>query len=187
MGPALDGSMQVYGPIWNNQQLIHEYSAKKDNVKDFFDIGWAQNHNISLSGVSSDNKMDYYLSYSFADDDGIMPKDYDTYKRNTIAFRSSYEPVDWLKVYSSVNFARSTTDAVGSFQGTSVIDGLYEMSRDVSIVDMKNTNLAFLLRRLILHLTVLRTLIGLWRTTTTIPTPNRFTVNCNWTSSRLNI
>ncbi|MCD7940538.1 MAG: TonB-dependent receptor [Bacteroides intestinalis] len=143
MGPALDGSMQVYGPIWNNQQLIHEYSAKKDNVKDFFDIGWAQNHNISLSGMSSDNKMDYYLSYSFADDDGIMPKDYDTYKRNTIAFRSSYEPVDWLKVYSSVNFARSTTDAVGSFQGTSVIDGLYEMSRDVSIVDMKNTNLAF--------------------------------------------
>ena len=28
-GPRLDGSMQVYGPIWNNQQLIHEYSAKK--------------------------------------------------------------------------------------------------------------------------------------------------------------
>lgn len=32
-GPAFDGSTQVYGPVWNNQQLIHEYSAKKDNVK----------------------------------------------------------------------------------------------------------------------------------------------------------
>lgn len=142
-GPALDGSTQVYGPIWNNQQLIHEYTAKKDNVKDFFDLGWSQNHNLALSGVSNDGKMDYYLSYSYTNDDGIMPKDYDTYERNTIAFRSSYAANDWLKVSSSVNFARSNTDAVGTYQGTSVIDGLYEMARDVSIVDMKNTDLAF--------------------------------------------
>ena len=46
-GPAFDGSTQVYGPVWNNQQLIHEYSAKENNVKDFFDLGWSQNHNIS--------------------------------------------------------------------------------------------------------------------------------------------
>lgn len=78
-GPRLDGSMQVYGPIWNNQQLIHEYSAKKNNLKDFFDPGWSQNHTISLSGVSNDSKMDYYLSYSYTNDDGIMPDDYDTY------------------------------------------------------------------------------------------------------------
>ena len=142
-GPALDGSTQVYGPIWNNQQLIHEYSAKKNNVKDFFDLGWSQNHNIALSGVSNDNKMDYYLSFSYANDDGIMPKDYDTYERNTLAFRNSYQATDWLKVSSSVNFARTATDAVGTFQGTSVIDGLYEMPRDISIVDMKNTSLAF--------------------------------------------
>lgn len=142
-GPALDGSIQVYGPIWNNQQLIHEYSVKKNNVKDFFELGWSQNHSIALSGVSSDSKMDYYLSYSYADDDGIMPKKYDTYNRNTLAFRTSYAATDWLKIYSSVNFARSSTDAVGAFQGASVIDGLYEMPRDISIVDMKNTNLVF--------------------------------------------
>jgi TonB-linked SusC/RagA family outer membrane protein len=142
-GPALDGSQQVYGPIWNHQQLIHEYSAKKDNVKDFFDLGWSQNHSLSLSGVSNDSKMNYYLSYSYANDDGIMPKDYDTYERNTLAFRNSYEATDWLKVSSSVNFARSNIDAVGTYQGTSVIDGLYEMARDISIVDMKNTNIAF--------------------------------------------
>ena len=142
-GPRLDGSMQVYGPIWNNQQLIHEYSAKKDNVKDFFDPGWSQNHTISLSGVSSDTKMDYYLSYSFTKDDGIMPKDYDTYERNTVAFRGGYEATDWLKVSSSLNFARSQTDAVGSFQGTSVIDGVFELPRDISIVDMKDTSSPF--------------------------------------------
>lgn len=142
-GPAFDGSTQVYGPVWNNQQLIHEYSAKEDNVKDFFDLGWSQNHNLSISGVSDDEKMTYYLSYSYTGDDGIMPEDYDVYKRNTIAFRNSYEPTKWLKFSSSVNFARSQTDAVGAFQGTSVIDGVMELPRDISIVDMKDLSSAF--------------------------------------------
>ena len=84
-GPALDGSMQVYGPIWNNQQLIHPYTAKKDNVKEFFEAGLSQNHSIALSGMSNDNKMSYYLSYSYTNDDGIMPGDYDKYERNTIS------------------------------------------------------------------------------------------------------
>jgi len=63
-GPRLDGSTQVYGPIWNNQQLMHKYSALKNNVKDFFDIGLTKNHNFSLSGVSTDGKLNYFLSYS---------------------------------------------------------------------------------------------------------------------------
>ncbi len=142
-GPALDGSMQVYGPIWNNQQLIHPYTAKKDNVKEFFEAGLSQNHSIALSGMSNDNKMSYYLSYSYTNDDGIMPGDYDKYERNTISLRNSYEATKWMKVSSSINFARSNTDAVGTFQGTSVIDGLYEMPRDVSIIDMKDTSNPF--------------------------------------------
>jgi TonB-linked SusC/RagA family outer membrane protein len=137
-GPRLDGSTQVYGPIWNNQQLIHKYAAVENNVKDFFDIGVSNNHNISLSGVSADNKVNYYASFSHSDDDGIIPTAADSYKRNALAFRSSYEGANWFKVSSSVNFATSQTDIVGSFQGTSVIDGLYEMARDVSILDMKD-------------------------------------------------
>lgn len=142
-GPRLDGSIQVYGPIWNNQQRIHEFSAKEDNVKDFFDIGWSHNHNLSISGVSESGDMSYYLSYGFAYDNGIIPTKSDLYKRNTIAFRNSYDAAEWLKVSSSVNFARTKTDVVGSYQGTSVIDGLYEFPRDISIVDLDDTSIAF--------------------------------------------
>ena len=142
-GPRLDGSTQVYGPIWNNQQLIHTYSAVEDNVEDFFDIGWMQNHNLAISGVSNDQKMTYYMSYSYTGDDGIMPTDADSYTRNTLAFRASYEAAKWLKISSSVNVANTSTDAVGSYQGTSVIDGLYEMPRDVSIIDMSDLSSAF--------------------------------------------
>ena len=142
-GPALDGSTQPYGPVYNWQQLTHEYSAVPTNIKDFFDIGISHNHNVSFSGVSSDNKMTYYASYSYTGDNGVMPGDKDTYQRHTLAFRGSYEPVKWLKVSSSVNFARSKTDIVDTYQGTSVIDGLYEFPRDISLVDKQDLSNPF--------------------------------------------
>ena len=142
-GPELDGSQQVYGPIWNNQQLIHEYSALKSNIEDFFETGSSANHSISLSGVSNDSKMTYYLSYSHASDNGVIPGNKDTYKRNTIAFRGSYEATDWFKLSSSVNLTTSKTNTVGTYQGTSFIDGILEFPRDISLVDRKDLSSAF--------------------------------------------
>ena len=142
-GPRFDGSMQLYGPIWNGQQLIHKFEAVPDNIKDFFEIGMNQKHSISMSGASKDQSMTYYLSYSLADDDGIIPSNKDHYRRNTIAMRNSYTPVEWLKLSSQINFATSQTQSVGMFQGTSVIDGLYEFPRDISMVDLKDLPAAF--------------------------------------------
>ncbi len=142
-GPALDGSIQVYGPIWNHSQLIHTYDAKKNNVRDFFNTGWSQTHNVAISGSSNDEKMTYYTSYSYTGNNGIMPTDADSYARNTIAFRGSYQPEKWFKISTAMNFSNWKTKTVGSFQGTSVIDGVYEVPRDMSIVDRKNLNTAF--------------------------------------------
>ena len=142
-GPALDGSQQVYGPIWNWQQMTHTYSAVPTNVIDFFDIGVSHKHSVAFSGASSDSKMNYYASYSFTGDNGVMPGNKDTYQRHTIAFRGSYEPVKWIKMSSSVNFAKSKTDVVDTYQGTSVIDGLYEFPRDISLVDKQDLSSAF--------------------------------------------
>lgn len=142
-GPRFDGSMQVYGPIWNGQQLYNKWEALPDNLKDFFDIGFNHKHSISLSGASQDQSLTYYLSYSLAEDDGIIPSNKDYYKRNTIAMRSAYTPVEWLKVSSQINLALSNTKEIGQFQGTSVIDGLYEFPRDVSLVDLQNLPAAF--------------------------------------------
>ena len=143
-GPEMDGSIQVYGPLLvGNKQLVHKYAPLENNIKDFFDTGWSTNHSVSLSGVSSDNKTTYYLSYSYSGDDGIMPSDADTYKRNTIATRASYDATDWLKLSSSVNIATSKTNTVGNFQGTSVIDGLFEFPRDISLVDRQDLSSPF--------------------------------------------
>ncbi|MBR1689080.1 MAG: SusC/RagA family TonB-linked outer membrane protein [Prevotella sp.] len=142
-GPEMDGSTQVFGPIWNNQQLIHQYSPVKNNFSDFFDTGVSTSHSISLSGVSQDQKTNYYLSYSYTGDNGIMPGNKDTYHRNTISARTSYEATKWLKLSSSFNLAKANTNTVGTYQGLSVIDGLNEYPRDISIVDMKDLSSAF--------------------------------------------
>ena len=142
-GPEFDGSNQVYGPIWNNQQLIHKYEAVESNIKDFYDTGVSTSHSVALNGVSDDNKMTYYLSYGYTNDNGIIPGDKDTYKRNTIAYRGSYEPVKWLKLSSSVNFSKTNTNTVGTYQGTSMIDGILEFPRDISLVDRQDLSQAF--------------------------------------------
>ena len=142
-GPEMDGSWQVVGPIYDHQQLLHQYSPVKNNIRDFFDTGFMHSHSVAFSGVSDDNKATYYLSYGFTGDDGIIPGDKDTYKRNTLAFRGSYEATKWLKLSSSINFARSNTNTVASMQGTSMIDGLYEFPRDLSLVDHKDTSSPF--------------------------------------------
>ena len=142
-GPRFDGSDQVYGPIWNGQQLIHEYSARENNVKEFFEIGKSINNSIAISGVSTDNSSTYYMSYSNSRDNGIIPTDADSYERNTFAFRGSFKATEWLKFSSNVNVSKTSTDVVGSFQGTSVIDGLLESPRDVSFLDKQDLTSPF--------------------------------------------
>ncbi|MCF0203089.1 MAG: SusC/RagA family TonB-linked outer membrane protein [Bacteroidaceae bacterium] len=142
-GPEMDGSQQVYGPIWNNQQLIHTYSAVPSNVKDFFETGVNTSHNVSISGLSNDEKVSYYLSYGYNYDDGIMPSNKDTYSRNTLAFRGSYKATDWLKISSTVNLSTSEANTVSTYQGTSPIDGIYEFPRDLTLVDRKDLSNAF--------------------------------------------
>ena len=142
-GPEMDGSTQVYGPIWNYQQLIHKYEAVENNIRDFFDTGLSTAHSVSFNGVSNDSKVTYYLSYSYTGEDGIIPSDKDTYKRNTLAYRGSYEATKWLKLSSSVNLSNSKTNTVATFQGASMVDGIYEFPRDLSLVDRKNLNSAF--------------------------------------------
>ncbi|MBQ3660010.1 MAG: TonB-dependent receptor plug domain-containing protein, partial [Bacteroidales bacterium] len=47
-GPRLDGSYQVYGPVWNGKQRYGKFEALPTNIQDFFEIGWSQNHSVAL-------------------------------------------------------------------------------------------------------------------------------------------
>lgn len=142
-GPAFDGSTQVYGPVWNHQQLIHKYEAVKNNVREFFQTGFTQNHSVAFSGASVDQQVNYYLSYNYMGDDGIIPTKADSYTRNTLDFRGGFKATDWLNITSSISYAKSKTDMVASYQGTSVIDGVLELPRDISLLDKRDLSSPF--------------------------------------------
>lgn len=135
-GPEMDGKWRVYGAIYDNSQLMQEFKAVKDNVKNFFETGIQQNYSINMAGNSA--KTTYYLSYSNNKEDGVIPGDHDTFQRNTFSMRGSHQATDWLKLSSNVNFAISETNSVPTDQGTTMIDGLYEMPRNISIADLKD-------------------------------------------------
>lgn len=141
-GAKLDGSKQLYGPVYDGKQLSHDYTLKEDNIKDFFETGWSQAHSISINGASDDNKVNYYLSYSINDDNGFIPGDFDTYNRNTVSAKTTYKATDWLKLSSSVNFARSKSNVVNTDNegGLSMIDCIYQVARDIVITDKTDFN-----------------------------------------------
>lgn len=140
-GPAFDGRNYVYGPVYNHSQLMKPYVALPDNLRDFFENGIMHSNSISLA--FGNEKSTYYASASDMRDNGILPGDKDKNNVITLSFNGSSAFKDWLEVSSSVNIVNQNIGAVLTGQGTSVIDGLYELPRDISIVDLKDLNNPF--------------------------------------------
>lgn len=140
-GPAFDGRNYVYGPVYNNSQLMKPYAALPNNLRDFFEYGVMYSNSVSLA--FGGDKSTYYVGISDIRDDGILPGEKDKHGVTSMSFNSSSSFSDWLEVSSSANISNQQTGAVLTGQGTSVIDGLYEMPRDISIVDLKDLNNPF--------------------------------------------
>ncbi len=101
------------GPVNLSQQLATRgeiqatpWSARPDNVRDFFETGVTQTHNIALAG--SNEKSDFRLSYTWLDQTGTVPNT--DLKRNTIAFAGGYNLSPKLKVRTAINYLKNTSD-----------------------------------------------------------------------------
>jgi TonB-linked SusC/RagA family outer membrane protein len=140
-GPEFDGRDRVWGRVVDNSQLLKPNVAIPDNFKDFFETGVARTNHVSLSG--GDKTSSFYLSYSNFMQDGIMPTDVDEFNRNTVALRGT-KKVGWLSLSSSMNYARTNNSFVPTGQeGSSVINNLMQIPRDLAIVDMKDYEAKF--------------------------------------------
>jgi TonB-linked SusC/RagA family outer membrane protein len=77
--------------------------AQPDNVKDFFETGVFQSHNVALGG--SNDKGDFRFSYTWLDQTGVVPNT--DLQRNTLAFSGGYNVSDRLSVRAVVNYIDS--------------------------------------------------------------------------------
>lgn len=95
------------GPVNLDQQLAARgdiiatpWIARPDNIKDFFETGVTQTHNVGLTGSNSNG--DFRLSYTWLDQVGMVPNT--DLKRNTLSFAGGYNLSERLKVRTAINY-----------------------------------------------------------------------------------
>lgn len=134
-GPRMDGSLQLWGTVYNNSQKLKPFSPMEENLQDFFETGFRYSNSVSFSGA--DDKSDFFASFSQISDDGLIPTDVDTYDKYTLSLRGSYK-VKGLKVSGSLNYAEQENNFAPTGQGLTIINSLYQVPRDISIVGLKD-------------------------------------------------
>jgi TonB-linked SusC/RagA family outer membrane protein len=140
-GPKFDGKTRIWGHVLNNQQQIKPYVALENNFKDFFETGKTYNNTISVTDGNENSA--YFLSYGNVNSNGIMPGNSDTYNRNSVSFRGSTKFLKKFTTSASVNYVNKKSRFVPTGQEQSVMDGLLQLPRDISIVDQKDYNNIF--------------------------------------------
>lgn len=142
-GPRMDGVDRLWGNVVDNSQQLKPFSPQPDNLKDFFETGNSFLNTVGISGGSE--KSTFYLSYGNASENGIIPTDADSYKRNTLSLRGSTRG-EKLSASSTFNYVRKDAKAVTTGQGgdgTTLFQEIIQTPRDMSIVDFSDQNNKF--------------------------------------------
>ena len=144
-GPKLDGKERVWGNIvlgddGISRQQVKPFSFQESRWKDFYEKGWDFSNSIALTG--GNEKTTFYASYANVNQDGIVPTDNDSYKRNTITFRASTTGQK-LKSSFSLNYINKHSSFVYTGQGNSsagptLYQDIIQIPIDHSIVDSKD-------------------------------------------------
>lgn len=94
--------------LTNGDYWMDGYAGGNANT-DWYDViyrdqAFSQEHNLSLNGGSE--KISYYLSMNYLDQNGLMEFNQDTYDRYAATAKINIQVTDWAKVNYSTRFTR---------------------------------------------------------------------------------
>lgn len=140
-GPRLDGEIRPWSnPVidanGNEVQLYKPYSAVKNQMQNFFDLGITNTNNISIEGGS--DAFNYRLSYGNVNNKGIVP--YNSYKRHNIALTGDAKLSDKLQTNFTVNYTKANlkTNLSGFDQEGSPLDAIINTPVDIPLADLRD-------------------------------------------------
>ena len=137
-GPKLDGVVRPWGAVVDNSQLTKPFSAVKNNLRNFYDVGTESNNNIALSGGGQNTG--FYFSYGNVTSTGIIPVKADYLQRNTFSLRTN-SVFDKFSINTSFNYINRDQNAPitgqGGTDGASVFESLLQIPVDIPISDFR--------------------------------------------------
>ena len=133
-GDAFDGSLRPYGAVVNNIQRYKPYEALPSNVQDFWETGNTFQNSLSLSGGNAD--ATYFLSFNDMQQTGVMINT--DMRRNNLTFNGSANLGDKVTTSASINYVRTKANLPMIGQRNQALAQVYNMPRDMSVVDMKD-------------------------------------------------
>ena len=137
-GPKFDGSLLRYGAVYDHSQKLKSYVAMKDNMKDYFDVGFRYNNSVSFSNAT--DLTSFYVSLSQIHDDGIIPSNADSYTKYTFSANAS-QKVKAVTISANMNYAYQKNSFVTTGQGgSSMYNAIMQTPRDISIAELQDMN-----------------------------------------------
>nr|WP_319570488.1 SusC/RagA family TonB-linked outer membrane protein [uncultured Draconibacterium sp.] len=139
VGPELDKGMMAYQwPYFNESGALTATPlvSHPDNYKEFFETGFTTTNTVSVN--NSSEKVDYRISYSNMQNQGIIPNS-DLHK-NSIGLNSTLRLTDKLSISTNVNFVSNGADnrpSTGN-RGTNPLQALYDINSSIDVDDLKN-------------------------------------------------
>ncbi len=141
-GPGLDNRFRPWGHEVDGAIRVKAYQALNDNVKEFFEPGYAFNNSLTFSG--GNEQTTFYLSYANINWDGIFPTDADSYNKHSFSLRSSHEFPKHFKISSSFNYIKKLNSFVPTGQGEqSVYNQVMQTPRDISLRELSDLDNPF--------------------------------------------
>ncbi|UIR54633.1 SusC/RagA family TonB-linked outer membrane protein [Sphingobacterium sp. SRCM116780] len=137
-GPRLDKGLllpQFNSPVVNGVRQATPWISHPSNVKDFFQTGYSQNHNISLLAKGANSSTRASLSYR--NQKGTVPNT--DQKKYTAQVNNDYKINDKFSFDIMSNYTRTESDNLVSqgYDGANPMNGLIWFGRQVDMKDLK--------------------------------------------------
>ncbi len=139
-GPRLDiGLMlpQYNSPIVNGERQATAWISHKNNIKDFFETGFSQNHNVAVT--SSTDRLTMRTALTYRDQQGTVPNT--DQKKYTGQMSANYKISDQVSFNGLLDYSRtkSSNIPVSGYSASNALQSILQwFGRQVDMKDLKS-------------------------------------------------
>lgn len=138
-GAPFTGNLQEWGQQIDGVTQVKPYSAVKNNIRDFFDTGFATSNNLGFAGGGE--KTTFYLGLNSLNSNGTFPGNKDVFNKYNVRFNGTAELSDKFTAGVSFNYSKTSANQVAGGQGSgSVYNNVLQTPRDIPLTDFKDLN-----------------------------------------------